>query len=488
MAETGSQPAHVAAPLSRRHLLQTSACGFGSLALAGLCAQQAAAAQGSNPLAARQPHFAPRAKRVIFLFMAGGPSQMDTFDYKPKLQRDHGKDIPGGVPELQKKIGRRLKKLQKSPFGWKQRGESGAWVSDLFPHVARCVDDLCFLKGMHTDGFDHGTAQLRLHTGEDRTIRPSMGSWISYGLGTENSNLPGFVALSPLDRASGTRGFGSGFLPAIFQGTAVGRQNIPFRKATVNHLRGSNLPPELQRKQLAALARRNRRHLADKGDDAQLEGMIQAFELAYRMQREVPELLDISDETAETLKLYGVDQQPTDDFARQCLMARRCAEAGVRFIQVTHAHRSSKTTLWDQHGYLVEGLTNNCRRVDQPIAALLTDLKRRGLLEDTLVLWGGEFGRTPVNEGRRGGKVGRDHNPLGFTMWLAGGGVKPGHSHGATDDYGYYAAEGRVHMHDLHATILHLLGLDHERLTYRYAGRDFRLTDVYGHVVREILG
>jgi len=467
---------------SRRRLLQDAACGFGSLALAGLCARQSEAA----PTAARQPHFAPKAKRIIFLFMAGGPSQMDTFDYKPLLQRDHGKDMPGGIPELQRKIGRRLKKLQASPFRWKQHGESGLWISELFPQIARHADDLCVLKSLHTDGFDHGTAMLRLHTGEDRQIRPSVGSWVTYGLGSENENLPGFVALSPLDRATGVRGYGSAFLPAVYQGTPIGRQNVPFKEAGLRHLKNPRLSDRLQQAQLARLAERNQLHLERSGPDAQLDGVIRSFELAFRMQKEVPRLMNLSSETAATLERYGVDQQPTDDFARQCLMARRLAEAGVRFIQVTHAYRDSKTTLWDQHGYLVEGLRNNSARVDQPIAALLGDLKERGLLEDTLVLWGGEFGRTPVNEGRGGGKVGRDHNPLGFTMWMAGGGTKGGYSYGATDDYGYYAVQDKMHMHDLHATLLYALGLDHEQLTYRYAGRDFRLTDVYGRVVREI--
>ncbi len=469
---------------SRRAMLKQAACGFGSLALADLCVSAANAGATSTT---RPAHFPPKAKRVIFLFMSGGPSQMDTFDYKPKLQSDHGKDMPGGIPELQKKIGRRLKKLLASPFKWNQQGDAGHWISELFPHVARHADNLCVLKGMHTDGFDHGTATLRLHTGEDRQIRPSMGSWVTYGLGSENENLPGFIALSPLDRATGTRGYSSAFLPTEFQGTPIGRQGTPFKQATIRHLNNPNLSDSLQQLQLERLAERNRAHRQKAGADQQLEGLIQSFEMAYRMQRAVPELMDLSQESEATKKMYGIGREPTDDFGRQCLFARRLAEAGVRFIQLTHAHRDSKTTIWDQHGYLVEGLTNNCARVDQPISALLTDLKQRGMLEDTLVWWGGEFGRTPVNEGRGGGKIGRDHNPLGFTVWMAGGGVKPGFSYGATDDYGYYATEDRVHMHDMHATILHLLGLDHERLTYRHAGRDFRLTDVYGRVVHEII-
>ena len=480
MAATGNNMQHL---ISRRHLLHRAACGFGGLALADLCSQQVAHAGDAAPTT----HFPARAKRVIFLFMSGGPSQMDTFDYKPLLQQHHGRDMPGGIPDLQKSIGRNLKKLQASPFKWNQHGESGQWVSELFPHVAQHVDKLCLVKSMHTDGFDHGTATLRLHTGEDRQIRPSLGSWVTYALGTENQNLPGFVALSPLDRATGTRGYGSAFLPAKFQGTPIGRQGIPFSEANIEHLVNKELPRELQQLQLERLAQRNQQHLQQAGTDRQLEGVIESFETAYGMQSEVPKLLDLSQETPATLAMYGIGQKPTDDFGRQCLLARRMAESGVRFIQLTHAYSDSKTTLWDQHGYLVEGLTTNAAQVDQPIAALLADLAQRGLLEDTLIWWGGEFGRTPVNEGRGGGKIGRDHNPLGFTVWLAGGGTKPGYSHGSTDDYGYYATENRVHMHDMHATILHLMGLDHERLTYRYAGRDFRLTDVYGHVVKELL-
>lgn len=471
------------AGISRRSLLQQAACGFGGLALTQMLASQAA-----GGVATAQPHFPAKAKRVIFLFMSGGPSQMDTFDYKPKLQADHGKEMPGGIPELQKKIGRRLQKLQKSPFKWSQHGESGHWVSELFPHVSKHVDKLCMIKSMHTDGFDHGGATLRLHTGEDRQIRPSLGAWVTYGLGSENEELPGFMALSPLDRATGKRGYGSAFLPAACQGTPIGRQGVPFSKATIQHLQNQELPPELQQLQLARLAQRNEQHLKTVGGDQQLEGLIQSFETAYGMQQAAPAMLDLSDESEATLKAYGVGQKPTGDFGRQCLLARRLAESGVRFIQLTHAYKDSKIPSWDQHGYLVEGLTTNASQVDQPIAALLADLEQRGMLEDTLIWWGGEFGRTPVNEGRGGGKIGRDHNPLGFTVWMAGGGVKAGYSHGQTDDYGYYAVEDRVHMHDMHATILHLLGLDHEKLTYRHAGRDFRLTDVYGNVVREVIG
>lgn len=471
---------------TRRHALANAACGFGGLALAGLCQQANAGAP--NPLASKLPHFAPKAKRVIFLFMSGGPSQMDTFDYKPKLQRDAGKDYSHGIPELQKKLGRRLGNLLGSPFKWSQHGESGHWVSELFPKVARHIDDLCVIKGMHTSGFDHGQAALRLQTGEGVLVRPSIGSWVTYGLGTENENLPGFITISPLRRASGTRGYANAFLPAIYQGTPVGQHGQAIVDSTVRHLVNPTLPTSVQAAQLRRLREMNAQFQASRGDDPQLEGVIQSFELAYRMQQEMPQVMDLSSETQHVLDAYGVNQQPTDDFARQCLLARRLAEAGVRFIQVTHAE--SKYSSWDQHGHLIEGLRWNCERTDGPIAALLADLKARGMWDDTIIWWGGEFGRTSVNEGRgkgAGAEVGRDHNPLGFTMWLAGGGVKGGFQYGETDEYGYRAMVDKVHMHDMHATLLHLLGLDHTRLTYRYAGRDFRLTDVYGRVVREIL-
>lgn len=413
---------------------------------------------------------------------------MDTFDYKPKLQQDGGKDYSHGIPDLQKQIGRRLGKLLASPFQWKQHGDSGLWVSELFPHVSRHVDDLCVLKGMHTNGFDHGQAILRLHTGEDVQLRPSVGSWITYGLGTENENLPGFISISPQHSAVGTRGYGNAFLPAVYQGTPLGDEGRAIVDSSVRHLTNPYLPRDVQQAQLRRLAERNHAHLRTRDDDPQLEGMIQSFELAFRMQREMPALIEMSDESQSTLDAYGVGQQPTDNFARGCILARRFAEAGVRYVQLTH--RDPDNNGWDQHGHLLKGLRSNTAQVDQPIAALLADLKQRGLLDDTLVLWGGEFGRTSVNEGRgkgAGAETGRDHNPLGFTMWLAGGGVKPGFSFGETDEYGYRAAVDKVHMHDLHATLLHLLGLDHERLTYRYAGRDFRLTDVHGRVVKQIL-
>jgi hypothetical protein len=342
------------------------------------------------------------------------------------------------------------------------------------------VDDLCIIRSLHGTNPAHGGALLKLHTGSDTQVRPSMGSWISYGLGTENADLPAFVTICPTLAHGGVNNWGSAFLPAWCQGTPLGNASVPSPQAVVKHIRNENSSAALQRMQLDLVADRNRDHLAKSAAANMLEARINSFELAFRMQTAMPELQDISGETEATRKLYGLDDPVTANFGRQCLMARRFAERGVRFVQVTH---SDAFVQWDQHGDLFKGHTKNAAEVDKPIAGLLHDLKSRGLLEDTLVLWGGEFGRTPVAQGNDG----RDHNPEGFTMWMAGGGVKGGHAHGATDDYGYYAVEDKVHVHDLHATILHILGVDHEKLTFRYAGRDFRLTDVEGHVVKEIL-
>lgn len=457
--------------LTRRRLLQQAACGFGYLAFAGLAAQ---AQDSDNPLAPKPPHHPPRAKRVLFLFMHGGPSHVDTFDYKPKLQQDDGKEPPYDPKTFRAHLGR---KLMASPWKFRQHGESGLWISELFPELAKHADELCVLRSMQTDGVSHGQAVLMLHTGNNSLTRPSMGSWIVYGLGTENSNLPGFVTICPTRGHGGAQNYGSAFLPAVYQGTAIGNADTPASAAHIRFLHHPYLPPEVQRRQLDYLQEINRKHLQHSSEPDQVEGVIQSYELAFRMQRVAPEILDISRESAATRKLYGVDEKPTDDFARQCLMARRLLEAGVRFVQVSHSFK------WDQHGNLKAGHERNAKEVDKPIAALLTDLRERGLLKDTLVLWGGEFGRTPMVEG----KDGRDHNPQGFTMWLAGGGVKAGFAYGSTDDYGRYAVENPIHMHDLHATILWLLGLDHEKLTFRYAGRDFRLTDVHGKVVHDIM-
>lgn len=455
---------------TRRQLLQQAACGFGYLAFAGLAAQAA----GDNPLAPKPPHHPPRAKRVIFLFMHGGPSHVDTFDYKPKLQQDDGKEAPIDPKTFHASAGRRL---MASPWKFRQHGESGLWISELFPELAKHADDLCVIRSLHTNGQSHGQAVLMLHTGSENLTRPSMGSWIVYGLGTQNSNLPGFVTICPPRGHGGAQNYGSAFLPAIYQGTAIGNADTPASAAQIRFLHHPYLPPDVQRRQLDFLQRLNQEHLQRTSEQDQVEGVIQSYELAFRMQRVAPEILDISRESAATRKLYGIDEKPTDDFGRQCLMARRLVEAGVRFVQVSHSFK------WDQHGNLKAGHERNAKEVDKPIAALLTDLKERGLLQDTLVLWGGEFGRTPMAQG----KDGRDHNPQGFTMWLAGGGVKSGFAYGNTDEYGHKAVENPVHMHDLHATILWLLGLDHEKLTFRYAGRDFRLTDVHGKVVHDIM-
>ncbi|MFN7767099.1 MAG: DUF1501 domain-containing protein [Planctomycetaceae bacterium] len=465
-------------PVNRRLALQQSAVGFGSLALASLVNRPAAGHEAPlDPLAPRQPHFPARAKRVIFLFMKGGPSHLDTFDPKPLLTRDHGKPCPIAKPRVQFAP---TGNLLKSPWSFQQYGESGNWVSELFPHLAQKIDDLCLVQSVHGTNPAHGGAVLKVHTGSDAFVRPSIGSWVSYGLGTENANLPAFVTICPTLAHGGINNWNSAFLPAAYAGTPLGNASVPSDKAQVKYIHNSRVPKAIQRLQLDRLQQVNREHLDRAAGESSLEARINSFELAFRMQSELPQVEDISGESLETQKLYGLDNPINANFGRMCLMARRFAEAGVRFIQVTH---SDSNVQWDQHSDLKNGHEKNAREVDLPIAGLLTDLKNRGLLEDTLVWWGGEFGRTPVVEGSNG----RDHNPEGFTMWLAGGGVKGGLRYGATDDYGYYAEQDKVHIHDLHATILHLLGLNHERLTYRYAGRDFRLTDVEGNVVQGLM-
>jgi hypothetical protein len=462
-------------PLNRRRLVQRLGAGFGALALNGLLAESALA-DSKNPLGPRAPHFAPRAKRVIFLFMHGGPSQVDTFDYKPLLQRDHDKPLPFAKPRVQFA---QTGNLYGSPWAWKQYGECGKWVSDLFPHVGAKVDELCFVHSLHGTNEAHGGALLALHTGSATFVRPSFGSWTLYGLGSENQNLPGFVTICPTLGHGGVNNWSSAFLPGIYQGTPIGNASVPASKAVIEHLSRADVTRDVQRAELELLADLNREHQARHDHDDRLESRIASFELGFRMQMEAPTVLDLANESEATKKLYGLDDPTTENFGRQCLMARRLSEAGVRFVQCTHSYK------WDQHEKLKELHEKNAREVDLPIAGLLTDLRARGLLDDTLVIWAGEFGRTPTAQGV-GEAVGRDHNPHGFTAWLAGGGTKRAYSHGATDDYGFYASVDKVHLHDFHATLLALLGLDHERLTYRYAGRDFRLTDVEGHVVREL--
>jgi hypothetical protein len=467
---------------SRRAFLQQTACGFGSLALAGLTAGQLRAA--ADPLAPKAPLFPAKAKRVIFLFMQGGVSHVDSYDYKPRLEKDDGKML-SFVDDRQLANtgqGNASKRVMKSMWKFAQHGESGRWASDLFPQMNAHLDDLCFIHSMHTEGIAHGPATLFLHCGATNSIRPSMGSWVLYGLGTENANLPGFVSIAPSAGNGGARNYGNAFLPAVYQGTPIGRAGAPASESTIRNLANTAYSPAEQRTQLDLLRELNAEQMHRTPGDTELEAVVSSFELAGRMQANAPEVLDLSRETKETQALYGIGDPKTDNFGRQCLLARRFAQAGVRFIQVTYGD-SSANPAWDQHSDLPKHGAH-AHAVDRPVAGLLADLKRLGLLEDTLVWWGSEFGRTPYAE-KNG--TGRDHNPGGFTVWLAGGGVKPGLSFGTTDEFGHQAVDNKVHMHDLHATILHQLGLDHEKLTYTHAGRPFRLTDVSGRVVKEIL-
>ena len=455
-------------------MLRHSSIGFGNLALMGLLgsANRSSAEESvANPLQARPPLFRPRAKRIIFLFMHGGPSHVDTFDWKPQLIRDSGKPLPFDKPRIQFA---KTSNLRKSPWEFRPYGQCGAMVSDLFPQVGACADDLCFLKSVHGTNEAHGGALLKLHTGSDTFVRPSMGSWITYGLGTENQNLPGFITINPTLGHGGVGNWSSAFLPAVHQGTPLGG-GVPVDQANIHYLHDPMNDATTQRAQLDLLRAMNQDQLANAGPDPILEARIESFELAFRMQKEAPEAMDLGRESEATQKLYGLNDPRTASFARQCLLARRFSERGVRFVQVTHGY-------WDQHEDLTKDHGRLAAEVDQPIAGLLRDLKSRGLLEDTLVMWGGEFGRTPTLQGNDG----RDHHPHAFTMWLAGGGVKPGFSYGVTDEYGFYTVDQKMHVHDLHATLLALLGMDHEQLTYRHAGRDFRLTDVHGRVVRDV--
>jgi Protein of unknown function (DUF1501) len=467
--------------LSRRSTLKAMSCGFGYLAAKGLAQRQASAAI-ANPLLPKRPHFMPRAKRIIFIFMQGGPSHVDTFDYKPRLAKDDGKlhefDDARTLAKTRKITSHRI---FTSPWRFRQHGDCGQHVSELFPHIARRVDDLCFLKGLHTDGVAHGPSTIFMHTGSINLILPSMGSWMLYGLGSENQNLPGFISIQPSMGNGGPRNYGNAFLPAVYQGTPIGRAGVSAKSAKIENLSNGSLSPASQQEQFELLRAINTEQMRERPGDQELEAVINSYELAWRMQRHAPEVLDLSHEPAHIRKMYGIDEKGTDDFGRQCLMARRMAEAGVRYIQVNYGDNTNNPR-WDQHSNLPKHATH-AFNTDKPVAGLLRDLKQRGLLEETLVWWGGEFGRTPYAQA---GGTGRDHNPDGFSVFLAGGGVKPGFSYGATDEFGHHAIEDKVHMHDLHATILHLLGLDHERLTFRHAGRDFRLTDVHGQVIDSI--
>ena len=409
--------------------------------------------------------------------MKGGPSHVDTFDPKPLLDRDHGKEPPFALPDV---TFAKQGNLLKSPWKFHKHGNSGLPVSELFPHVAKHVDDLCIVRSVHGTNPAHGGALLKLHTGSDQFVRPSLGSWVTYGLGTENENLPAFITICPTLAHGGVNNWGAAFLPSHCQGTPIGNASQSAATVNLKHVHNTRMNLDLQREQLELLRSMNQSHLDSVGRDQALEGRLNSFELAFRMQSTMPAIQDLGNESEAMKRQYGIDDPVTENFGRQCLMARRFLENGVRFVQVTH---SDSEVQWDQHGNLYQGHTKNASEVDKPIAGFLQDLKDRGLLKDTLVLWGGEFGRTPTSQGTDG----RDHNPHGFTMWMAGGGVKGGYAYGATDDYGYYAVENKMHVNDLHATILHILGLDHERLTFRYAGRDFRLTDVAGKVATDIL-
>ncbi|MBM3458186.1 MAG: DUF1501 domain-containing protein [Armatimonadetes bacterium] len=460
--------------LSRRELLARSGGGFGLVALADLLAQAAAATPDPRPAAsptlAQPPHYAPRARRCIFLYMPGGPSHTDLFDPKPRLTRENGQPLPFEKPKLERQ---KTGNLMGTHWKFVRRGAAGIEVSELLPRIGALADDLCIVRSMHADNINHTGAALQMCTGEQAFSRPSMGSWLTYGLGTENQNLPGFVVLCPAAVFQGAQLWNSSFLPGAYQGTHVRDLTRP-----VENLAGPD-PEAIQRAKLDTLGALNRLHKRDKSNEMELEGRIASFELAFRMQREAPEAFDLNRESPETHRLYGTGNPVTELFGKQCLLARRLVERGVRYVHVFDAPANN---VWDHHGGIREALPKRCAAVDQPIAALLTDLKARGLLEDTLVLWGGEFGRTPTAQGD-----GREHHPFGFSMWLAGGGIRGGLTYGATDEYGWYAVQDKVHVHDLHATILHLMGLDHERLTYRFGGRDYRLTDVFGKVVSPIL-
>lgn len=469
---------------TRREFLRRTGLGFGSLALAAMLHQeQQAHGEAPNPLAPRQPHFTPRARAVIWLFMTGGPSQVDTFDYKPELQRRNGQTLAGADPRTGffQTSGRCLA----SPFGWRQHGHSGSWVSDIFPNLARHVDDMAFLHSCYLAANNHAPASMELMCGSVRPGHPSLGAWVTYGLGTENQNLPAFVVMHETKPRGDDAIWSPGFLPKSYQALALDARR---REAIDNLMRRAGQSDAQQRSLLETLQQLNQEHAQQRATQADLAARIQSFELAYRMQMAAPEALDITQETQAIQRLYGLDRPECNPFARQCLIARRLVERGVRFIQIfagkgTGGDGSVADVPWDGHSNIETNHRSCARATDQPAAALLADLKARGLLESTLVIWGGEFGRTSDSQGA----VGRDHNPHAFTIWMAGGGVRGGVHYGATDDFGYKAVENRVHVNDLHATLLHLLGLNHERLTYRFNGRDYRLTDLGGQVIREIL-
>ena len=463
--------------ISRRQMLGRAAGGFGAIALAGMLDELAAAEGGggfTDPLAAKTPQFPARAKRVLFLYMSGGVSHVDSFDYKPKLVADHGKTI--AVDNWQGRPSDYKFRVQKPFFAFQPGAECGTQISDLFPHIRGMADELCVIRSMNTDHTNHYESTLGMHTGSFNFARPSMGAWVSYGLGTENNNLPAFVVISPRTPYAGNQVWSSDFLPGCHQGTYVEPGAEP-----IANLKPRTASRSLQELELNLIDGANRRHLQNRPSETALEARIRSFETAFGMQMAAPEVFDLSKESAETLKLYGLQRGQTNGFGWQCLVARRMAERGVRFIELIDGGSSEN---WDAHGNIQEHVPR-ARGVDQPIAGLIMDLKQRGMLDDTLVVWTTEFGRTPYNPDANA--KGREHHHQVFSSWLAGGGVKGGIVHGMSDDYGAAVGENGVHVHDFHATILHLLGLDHERLTFRHAGRDYRLTDVHGHVVQDII-
>lgn len=455
--------------ISRREMLQRMGTGMGALGLSALLADENRAQAALNPLAPKQPHFPAKAKHVIHLFMNGGPSQVDTFDPKPMLEKYNGKRPPSSELRTERRTGG----LLKSPFKFNKCGESGIEVSEIYPEVGKCIDDICVIRSMHTNVPNHEPSLLMMCSGETQPTRPSMGSWLGYGLGAENQNLPGFIVLCPGKPVVGPQLWSNSFLPGIYQGCHVNNGRLD-PKNVIKDVNNQYLSRTTQRRQLDFIQRMNELHLKKREGDNQLEARIQSLEMAFRMQTAAQEAFDLSRETKNIRESYGSGQ-----FADGCLVARRLVERGVRMVQVYYGGGQP----WDDHGNIANGHKSKGLASDKPIAALLRDLKSRGLLEETLILWGGEFGRTPVSEGGSG----RDHNHHGFSVWLAGGGVKGGMTYGATDEFGFAAAEKKVHVHDLHATMLHLLGIDHEKLTYRYSGRDFRLTDVHGRVIKDII-
>ena len=455
--------------ISRRDMLKSSGTGLGVLGLAGLLADEAKASPAStNPLAPKIAHFPAKAKHVIHLFMNGGPSQVDTFDPKPELTKQHGKTPGAAGLKTERKTG----PLYKSPFSFKKYGQSGIEVSEIFPEIGSCIDDICVVRSMHTNIPNHEPGLLLMTCGNTQAIRPSMGSWLTYGLGTENQNLPGFVVMCPGKPVVGPALWNNSFLPGVFQGCHI--QNLGDPKKVIEHIRNTSVSATTQREQLDLLNQLNGLHKDKRGSDDQLEARIQSLEIAYRMQTDAQEAFDVAREPLKVREAYGKGY-----FADACLTARRLVERGVRMVQVFYGSGQP----WDDHGEIEKGHRNKAKDSDKAVAALLRDLKQQGLLDETLVLWGGEFGRTPTSEGASG----RDHNNHGFSVWMAGGGIKGGMTYGATDEFGFAAVDKKVHVHDLHATILHLMGIDHEKLTYRYSGRDFRLTDVAGNVVKDIL-